>query len=407
MANVDSNGPVHMLKYHDQSIYSHKMSDYQFRIIDMGLPTHMNPVPLNFGKGKSKRTVEREDKPDTGKSMPDSSGPARAFPCKLCGALFSSRAQVTAHNKKRECIPKPPQPHEEIVGEKISVYWQNAHGRYKGEWYDAEVLAYVREERDGEIHKLHHLKYDDESCWWSPLSEFEWVLVKPASSEDGAERLTAKELNEKNKTGEFVVQQKKRKKTEDGDGSKAKKKVKKKQGKSQGKETLKENLSAPASSQEKLSEDKDPVREQMLLQKRKAEAARKAAIKAKEEERKIQEAKIAYEKEMHALQTLGAPKEVHSTGIQSEQKTQKLIDSFLNEANSPKKQKKTPSPKATPKSKESPKSKKIGPKKGVQATANPTGPKPSKKSPFDFFAPVHAAKKVKDYVSGYAGLPGM
>ena len=96
----------------------------------------------------------------------------------------------------------------------MQIYWQNAHGRNKGEWYvplheripshaapyddliallialdttcwlhvalDTRYLATVLEYNADEL--IHHLQYEDESCFWSPLAQFEWTMVNDAGA---------------------------------------------------------------------------------------------------------------------------------------------------------------------------------------------------------------------------------
>jgi len=82
-----------------------------------------------------------------------------------------------------------------------------------------EVLGFAEELKDDVMQKLHHLKYDDESCWWSPLSEFEWVLASVSSVE---------EMNRKSETGEFAVVKKAKEEGKPKEKAKGKEKVAKK-----------------------------------------------------------------------------------------------------------------------------------------------------------------------------------
>lgn len=145
--DVPRGAAIHVLRYNDRSVYGHHLPDYHYTVLDCSLPPHINKVPPTFGRGKCKSLQEIPlfEAPSSHldqKGEQASAKEAKPYPCKRCGFVFSSKAALATHTKKRECIPKPPPPAGEIVGHKIKVYWQHAHGKYRGEWYVASVLAY-------------------------------------------------------------------------------------------------------------------------------------------------------------------------------------------------------------------------------------------------------------------------
>jgi len=177
---------LHMLKYDDKTVWKHNLAEFEFRVLDVSLPKEYNQVPRDFGQSLSKRaamgTVEKVatgakvTSPKKRKNATTLNKVEKMFPCPNCAAYFPTKATTNAHLRKRECFVRPPQPHGEIVGAIIKIYWQNAHGRNKGEWYLATVLEYNADEL------IHHLQYEDESCFWSPLAQFEWTMVNDAGA---------------------------------------------------------------------------------------------------------------------------------------------------------------------------------------------------------------------------------